>query len=56
MKKYTKPTYIMEGVETEDIILASIMIKNAGVDENGNTIGAYETNFSDIFKGVVGNV
>ena len=52
MKKYIQPTYKMEGVETEDVILSSIMIKDAGTATVGNITGEkglFETDFSDIF-------
>ena len=39
MVKYTKPTYEKEGVETEDIILASMMIMAAGEDTLGTITG-----------------
>lgn len=52
MKNYVKPTYKMEGVETEDVVLASLMVKNAGVDTLGNITGdkgLFEADFGDIF-------
>ena len=39
MKKYIKPSYEMDDVKTEDIILGSIMITGAGVDTLGGITG-----------------
>ena len=38
MKKYIKPTYEMEGIETEDIVLAS-QIQDAGTGTVGGVTG-----------------
>ena len=52
MKKYVQPTYEMEGVETEDIILASSGIQSAGTDKLGSiegNKGVFQTDFDFIF-------
>lgn len=50
MKEYIKPTYEMEGVETNDVIMASI--QDAGTDVVGGVSGKkgiFETLFEEIF-------
>ncbi len=39
MIKYIKPTYEREGIETEDVILASMNIVAAGEDTLGDITG-----------------
>lgn len=50
MEKYIKPTYEVEGIETEDIVLAS-KIKDAGTSTLGDVTGekgVFESLFGDI--------
>ena len=52
MEKYIKPSYVVEGVETEDVILASIMVKDGGVAVLGSIEGEkglFEADYNDIF-------
>ena len=52
MKNYVKPTYKMEGIETEDVILASIMVRDAGTATMENITGEagiFEVDYSNIF-------
>ena len=51
MKEYIKPTYEMEGIETEDVVLAS-RIRDAGEGTVGNISGEkgiLDTLFESIF-------
>lgn len=52
MIEYVKPTYEKEGVETSDVILASLGINHVGVGTLGNITGAkaeVSASFEDLF-------
>ena len=50
MKKYVKPSYMLDEIETNDIMSASNPITDNGegsyIDENGNTVYGKEGTFS----------
>ena len=55
MKKYIQPSYEMEGVKTEDIMLTSIMISSSGSDTLGSITGEranLTTSFEDLLFGL----
>ena len=52
MKKYIQPTYKMEGVEAEDVILTSASVIYVGEATLGNITGSkveVSTSFDDLF-------
>ena len=52
MKKYISPSYEMDGVETQDVMLTSPAIRDAGTDKLGSiegNKGVFQTDFDFIF-------
>ena len=55
MKKYIKPLYEMERVETEDIVLASLQVSDQEVTV-GNVTGkkvSFDVSFDDLWEKII---
>ena len=55
MQKYTKPSYEMDAVKTEDVILTSLTVLGVGVSTLGTITGEkanLSTSFEDLLLGI----
>ena len=54
MKKYVKPSYMLEGVEVDDVILSSILVEYIGEGSLGEITGN-KAQASMSFENLFGN-